>query len=62
MSAAIDQVRTRVARTTDPVYVETRRSRQPRTYDVANQTDPNPEFESLVDYKRRVRPKFHQAT
>ncbi len=48
------QFRTRIARTTDPIYVEKRRSRQPRAYDVACQTDPNTEFGLLSEYLRKV--------
>ena len=48
------QFRTRIARTTDPIYVEKRRSRQPRAYDVACQTDPNSEFGLLSEYLRKV--------
>ena len=44
------QMRTRIARTTDPIVVEHRRSRKPRTIDISCQTDINPEYGTLADY------------
>ena len=49
-------VRTRIAKNSDPIYVEKRRPRQPRAYEVACQTDPNSEFGLLADYLQAVRP------
>ena len=43
-------IRTRIARTTDPIVVEHRRSRKPRVMDASCQTDVIPEFGTLADY------------
>jgi hypothetical protein len=42
--------RTRVARTTDPIVVEHRRSRKPRTVDATCQTDVTTEYGTLEDH------------
>jgi len=44
------QLRTRIARTTDPIVVETRRSRKPRVVDASCQTEVTSEFGTLKDY------------
>ena len=43
-------LRTRIARTTDPIVVEQRRSRKPRVIDAECQTETIPEFGTLEDY------------
>jgi len=43
-------LRTRIARTTDPIVVEQRRSRKPRVIDASCQTDTIAEFGTLDDY------------
>ena len=48
------QVRTRIAKTTEPISFEKRKSRHPRAYDVPCQTDPVPEFGLLSEYLRQV--------
>ena len=43
-------MRTRIARTTDPIVVELRRSRKPRVTDASCQTEVIPEYGTLADY------------
>lgn len=43
-------LRTRIARTTDPIVVEHRRSRKPRVVDNYCQTDVTPEYGTLADH------------
>ena len=45
-------LRTRIARTTDPIVVEQRRSRKPRVVDANCQTELIPEFGTLENYLR----------
>jgi hypothetical protein len=49
------QVRTRIAKETEPFSAEKKRSRQPRAYDVPCQTDPVLDFGLLSDYLRKVK-------
>ena len=58
------QLRTRIARTTDPIVVEHRRSRKPRVVDASCQTDVIPEYGSLADYLNPpvVKPKTPEPT
>ena len=54
-------VRTRIAKTSDPIFVEKRRPRQPRSYEVSCQTEPHSEFGLLADYLQAVRPNHNQT-
>ncbi len=44
------QFKTRIARTTEPIVVEIRRSRKPRLVDASCQTDVTEEFGTLAEY------------
>ena len=48
-------LRTRIARTTDPIVVEQRRSRKPRVVDANCQTELIPEFGTLENYLQSLK-------
>ena len=50
-------MRTRIARTTDPIVVELRRSRKPRVTDASCQTEVIPEYGTLADYLNPPQPE-----
>ena len=53
---ATKQKRTRIARTTEGVETVQRRSRPPRMTDAACQTITIPEFDTILEMKRKVKP------
>lgn len=48
------KVRTRIAKNTDLEVIEKRKTRNPRAYDIACQTDPHVDFQPIAEYLEQV--------